>query len=198
MTPLASGAPRRACGDFAVARASGSTCTVEPETAVLRLIMTTPLRPTFTRRRILLTGLALSPVVLGANGCGYILYPDRKGRTGGNLDVPVFVIDLIWLIPGIIPGVICLIVDFTTGCIYEDRGRRSSRTSTSPIGKKRFASGTVVVDGEVVASADIAAESRAALTWARAVDLQVLKERGHLVFRRPDGAKAEVLVRELL
>jgi hypothetical protein len=160
--------------------------------------MSVPFPPKFTRRRVLLAGAVLCPVVLGANGCGYILYPERKGLRAADLDVPVFVVDLIWLIPGLIPGIICLIVDFTTGCVYEDRGRRSSRASISAMEKDKLGSGTVVVDGEVVASAEIGAESRAALTWTRAVDLQILREHGRLVFRRPDGAKAEAVLRELL
>lgn len=51
--------------------------------------------------------------------CGYILYPERKGQSGGSIDVPVLVMDCLWLIVGIVPGVVALVVDFVTGCIYE-------------------------------------------------------------------------------
>ena len=50
--------------------------------------------------------------------CGYILYPERVGRTSGIIDPEVLVMDCLWLLAGIIPGVIAIIVDFHTGCIY--------------------------------------------------------------------------------
>src|SRR5438270_3749731 len=84
------------------------------------------------RRRILL-GAAL-PLAFGASGCGYLLYPERKGTKGGEVDTPILIVDLIWLLPGIIPGVICLIVDFTTGCIYRKPAR--AERDPAPAGSK--------------------------------------------------------------
>lgn len=53
-------------------------------------------------------------------GCGYILYPERRqGRAqGGQIDPVVLVMDLLWLIPGIVPGVIALVWDGIHGSWY--------------------------------------------------------------------------------
>lgn len=60
---------------------------------------------------------------LGAQlGCGTILYPERRGTTGGQVDVGVAVMDCLWLLAGVVPGVVFLIVDFSNGAIYY-RGR---------------------------------------------------------------------------
>src|SRR5437588_9554106 len=77
--------------------------------------------------------------------CGYLLYPERKGRSGGSLDTGPFVVDLLWLLPGILPGVICLIVDFTTGCIYKDG--RSARTPRDESARTLVAHVEVAIDG---------------------------------------------------
>jgi hypothetical protein len=59
------------------------------------------------------------------SSCGYILYPHRRGNRGGYIHGPTLVMDLLWLIPGIIPGVVALVVDFSSGAIYVGgRGRR--------------------------------------------------------------------------
>ena len=57
---------------------------------------------------------------LGAQvaGCGTILYPERRGTTGGQVDGGVAVMDCLWLLAGIVPGVVFLIVDFSNGAIY--------------------------------------------------------------------------------
>ena len=51
-------------------------------------------------------------------GCGYILHPERRGRQSGSIDGATMVMDLLWLLAGIIPGVVALIVDFSSGAIY--------------------------------------------------------------------------------
>jgi len=63
-------------------------------------------------------------------GCGYILYPERRGNSGGTIDGGVLVMDLLWLLPGIVPGVIFLIVDFTSGAMYVN-GRVAMRASSN-------------------------------------------------------------------
>ena len=55
-------------------------------------------------------------------GCGYILYPERRGNRGGNIDAGTMVMDLLWLLAGIVPGVVALIVDFSSGAIYVNGG----------------------------------------------------------------------------
>ena len=60
------------------------------------------------------------------SSCAWILYPERRGRVSGKyLDTVPLVVDILWFLPGIIPGVICLVVDFTSGAIYTN-GRSSS------------------------------------------------------------------------
>jgi hypothetical protein len=141
----------------------------------------------------MLTGGA-AMVLLGASGCGYLLYPERRGRTGGRIDIPVLIIDLLWLIPGIIPGVICLIVDFTTGCIYESRMRASASETSQP----PAATVTIDLDGAVVATGELQSDRRMHLSWKRAPDLATLRARGRMVVRAGDEAKAEVQVGELI
>lgn len=52
--------------------------------------------------------------------CAWILHPERRnsGRTSGRLDTVPLILDILWFIPGIIPGVVCLVVDFVTGAIF--------------------------------------------------------------------------------
>jgi hypothetical protein len=56
-------------------------------------------------------------------GCGTILYPERRGQTGGHVDTGVAVMDGLWCLVFIIPGVVGFIVDFGNGAIYEPGGR---------------------------------------------------------------------------
>jgi hypothetical protein len=147
-----------------------------------------------TRRKLLLAGLA-GPALLGASGCAYILYPERKGRTGGQIDPGPFIVDLIWLLPGIIPGVICLIVDFTTGCVYRSPVRAADVAAPAPAQRPAIA---VAVDGAVVADAEWRPDSTAHLRWNRAVDDSTLRARGRVIVRRHDGAAAQADVSDLI
>lgn len=52
------------------------------------------------------------------SSCGTILYPERKGRRGGELDPAVVVLDAVGLLFFLIPGIVAFAVDFDTGCIY--------------------------------------------------------------------------------
>src|SRR6266496_5314584 len=70
-----------------------------------------------------ITAIALATTTVGSVGCGYFLYPERRGNSG-NVDGGVLVMDLLWLLPGIVPGVIALVVDFSSGAIYTGRGGR--------------------------------------------------------------------------
>jgi len=64
-------------------------------------------------RRLALLTLAVSPL-----GCGYLLHPERRGTQSGRIDSATMVMDLLWLLVGVIPGVVALIVDFSSGAIY--------------------------------------------------------------------------------
>lgn len=63
---------------------------------------------------VMLVGLTL-PII----NCGIIMYPERNGHRGGKIDATSLVLDCLWLIAGVVPGVVALVVDFTTGGIYE-------------------------------------------------------------------------------
>ena len=70
------------------------------------------------RLRRALTITTLGSLLAAPWGCGYFLHPERRGQQSGNIDGATMVMDLLWLLPGIIPGVIALIVDFSSGAIY--------------------------------------------------------------------------------
>ena len=54
--------------------------------------------------------------------CAAILYPERRGARSGRVDVVPLVVDILLFIPGLIPGLIAIIVDFGTGAIYTGTG----------------------------------------------------------------------------
>lgn len=147
--------------------------------------MTSP--STLARRQLLAGGLAI-----GASGCGFILYPNRRGRTGGQVDIPVLIIDLLWLLPGLIPGAVCLIVDFTTGCIYRGGGRAETSSPPSP-DASRVSTVDVVLDGVVVATGSVQPDRKAALEWRAGVDQAAVRARGQVFVRSgPALANAEL------
>lgn len=143
------------------------------------------------RRQVLLGGLAVS-----TSGCGYILYPGRRGRTHGAVDIPVLIIDLLWLIPGLLPGAICLIVDFTSGCIYRGGGRAETSSPPSP-DPSLVTHVDVELDGVVVATGLVQPDRRTALEWSTSADEAALRERAKLRVRSSQGSVAEAPVRTL-
>lgn len=147
------------------------------------------------------TPISRRSVVLGlgaaTSGCGFILYPGRRGRNGGQIDVPVLIIDLLWLIPGLLPGAICLIVDFTTGCIYRGGGHAQTSSSPSPH-HSEVTLVDVVIDGEVVAQGEVQPNRQASLVWNRPVDEATVRERARLSVRTMNGALAESELRALV
>lgn len=140
-----------------------------------------------------MTTAASLPVALGASSCGYLLYPGRRGSTGGAIDIPVLIVDLLWFLPGLLPGAICLIVDFTTGCIY--RGGGASRPAEAASTQQAIA--TVEVDGAILASGHLGADGNAVLNWSASVDHEVIKQRGRLVIHHA-GGRAEAMVSQLV
>jgi hypothetical protein len=57
-------------------------------------------------------------MLLTSADCGFLLYPERRGNMPNDIDGAVLIMDCLWLIPGVVPGVVALVVDFTTGSIY--------------------------------------------------------------------------------
>jgi len=56
-------------------------------------------------------------------GCGTLLYPERKGQTGGRLDPAVVALNGAGLILYLVPGLIAFAVDFHNGTIYLPAGQ---------------------------------------------------------------------------
>ena len=74
-------------------------------------------------RRTLLQGLGLAGLSLPTVGCGYLLYPDRRGNTStSELDVSVVILDSVLLVFFVIPGLLAFAIDLTSGCLYESSG----------------------------------------------------------------------------
>jgi hypothetical protein len=134
-------------------------------------------------------------VALLTASCGYLLYPERKGRSGGTIDTGPFIVDLLWLLPGLIPGIICLVVDFSTGCIY-----RSGRAERAPGDEPQalLAQAEVAIDGASVAKTDIDRSGPLRLVWQPNVDADAVRNRGQLIVKRNTGAIALAQVRDLL
>lgn len=57
-------------------------------------------------------------LIVQLTGCGTILYPERKGQTGGRIDTGVALLDGIGLFVFVVPGIIAYAVDFYNGTIY--------------------------------------------------------------------------------
>lgn len=72
---------------------------------------------------------ALCCFVLQTTGCGYVLYPERRGQTGGELDPAVIIMDGLSLLLFVVPGVIAFAVDITNGTIYLPKGKKSILSS---------------------------------------------------------------------
>jgi len=64
----------------------------------------------------------VTAMMLQLMSCGYILYPERRGQSAGNLDVGVVLLDGIGLLFFLIPGIVAYAVDFTSGAIYTSPG----------------------------------------------------------------------------
>ena len=111
-------------------------------------------------------------------GCGYVLYPERRGNTG-NIDGGTLVMDLLWLLPGIVPGVVFLIVDFTSGAMYVNgRGRVALRIKRSPT--------TGTVDARVVTASHRVLDEKIARVGPtvaeQAIELGTTDRRGERLF----------------
>ncbi len=63
--------------------------------------------------------LVLVAFLMASVQCGYIMHPERKGQTGGDIDVTILIFDCLWLAGFGVVGIVALVVDFSTGCIYE-------------------------------------------------------------------------------
>lgn len=90
-------------------------------------------------RRAALFASALSLPLLSELGCGYILYPERRGRRSGTIDAGVAVMDALWLLLFLVPGIVAFVVDFSTGAIY--LGGHARNDPPRPDGRRNDGSG---------------------------------------------------------
>jgi len=86
------------------------------------------------KKNRLITWLALAFFTFSTVGCGYILYPNRRtaNAAGGPIDVAVVIMDCLWLIPGILPGVFALVWDGIHGSWYATGGGALLGKSPTP------------------------------------------------------------------
>ena len=66
--------------------------------------------------------VALAVATMMTASCATIIHPERRGNRGGRVDVVPLVVDILLFIPGLVPGLIAIIVDFGTGAIYTGGG----------------------------------------------------------------------------
>lgn len=147
--------------------------------------------PVVARRALLVGGLAL----VGSSGCAYLMHPERRQRTtaAGPVDTTALVFDLLWLLPGLIPGIVCLAVDFGSGTIYGP--------PTKVTVSRRARPGTTVeveLDGGLVASGAVSHDRPAALEWTGLVDGDAVQSRGVVRVRGPRGELAEASAASIL
>ncbi len=110
------------------------------------------------RRRLRLVSslcvLALLP------SCARILHPERVGNRGGAVDVVPLVVDILLFIPGIVPGLIAIIVDFGTGAIYVQGGGGAAMSEFGHLALRTAPNGSEFIvfqnnAGEVTAMAPV-------------------------------------------
>jgi hypothetical protein len=71
----------------------------------------------------LIGGVLVAALLGQLTACGAIFYPERRGQIDGRIDPGIAVLDAVGLLFYIVPGLIALGVDFTTGAIYLPHGR---------------------------------------------------------------------------
>lgn len=65
---------------------------------------------------------------LAASGCGTLLHPERRTATPSNkIDGTTMVLDCLWLLAGVIPGIVALSVDFINETIYYSEGELAAQ-----------------------------------------------------------------------
>jgi len=82
----------------------------------------------FLKSRTLIFALTASLLFMTIR-CGFLLYPERRGRPPQELekiDPVVLIMDCAWLLVFIVPGLVALLVDTTTGGLYMSGGGKST------------------------------------------------------------------------
>lgn len=79
-------------------------------------------------KKILVLGVS-TIFLLQTMSCGYFIYPERRGQTGGKIDTSIAILDAIGLLFFIIPGLIAFAVDFSSGTIYLPNTNKNTKKS---------------------------------------------------------------------
>lgn len=79
-----------------------------------------------TMKKKIIVSVVMLACLVSFTSCGYFLYPERRGQSGGEIDIPILLLDCGLLLFFIVPGVIALAVDLTSGCIYLPGGKQRS------------------------------------------------------------------------
>lgn len=63
--------------------------------------------------------VVLTAFIITTMGCGYILYPERRhAKLSNEIDGKIVLFDCLWLIAGVIPGVVALVIDAASDTWY--------------------------------------------------------------------------------
>lgn len=142
-------------------------------------------------------------VLSGTVSCGYILHPERRGNSGGRIDPVTLVLDILWLLPGIIPGVVALVVDFSSGAIYTGGGSAENETvlpegSRLVINKPKVMKSTklelrvLTPEGKIVGHVATTVEPGEKSGDKLVLDLQKVRKALRLPQGNEKGVKAEI------
>lgn len=80
----------------------------------------------------------LAALLLTQSGCGTLLYPERVGQKGTQLDPAVVILDGIGLFFFVIPGLLAFAVDFSNGSIYLPAAGSSAVQANNARGPERL------------------------------------------------------------
>ncbi len=83
------------------------------------------MKQTITIKKLLSIFIFIA-LLMQITACGYFLHLDRRGQSGGRLDIGIVALDGIGLLFFLVPGIIAFAVDFSTGCIYLPGGAFSA------------------------------------------------------------------------
>ena len=65
---------------------------------------------------------AAAVAIAFTTSCAVIIHPERKGNNSPPIDTVPLVVDILLFLPGLIPGVVAMVLDFGTGAIYLNKG----------------------------------------------------------------------------
>jgi predicted small lipoprotein YifL len=138
--------------------------------------------------------------LMSLTACGYFLYPERRGQTKGDLDIPIILLDgsslLFAVVTGsgviAVVGIVALAVDYTSGCIYLPPKSKKAELEVIPFDNKRaltkadlesilsgYTGTSVNIDEESIVYVDIKSMDRehiGDILWSLNKDLQNLKK----------------------